>query len=215
MVCRYATVNINVKVFSFCFFEPITKMNIPISKEVQISVLKGTETGIKLLYDRLFQLEKVKCNKPLKEDCVAAVPDWWQTRLGADRPQMTVQYSKQKPPGSTAYQPPMYLISIPHPIPGLQIKDISLLPYQKGQIMGVLTLKDNSKLIVNCLSSEEVERVINELTGLIDPEYLTGLAPKVGKRGGKNLDQITVEPKIIKLFSTGQSNLLPDDIHYI
>ncbi len=75
--------------------------------------------------------------------------------------------------------------------------------------MGLLTLRDNSKLIVNAIDQAEAERVIQQCSAVINSALLTGLPPKIGPRGGESLAEIEVHPRIMRFFVDGQRNVLP------
>jgi len=85
----------------------------------------------------------------------------------------------------------------------------SLPNYRKGQWEGILTLNDNSKLIVNAYSKTEAERVIKWITRYINPTMLTKSFPKFGQRKGQPLKTILVTPRQAKFFPTGQQNMSP------
>lgn len=181
----------------------------PVVKRRTVQVLEGSEAAARLLYERLLKLESQKCED--EKECVPAVPDWWQVRVGAEVPQLVIQYYLS----ADDKKIPKYSINVPHPLPGLSLNVVEIEPYIKGNWMGILTLSDNSKLIVNADSIEEAERVIGELSAYIDPAFITGLPPKVGKRGGKSLITDIALPKILKLFVTGQKNLSPNEVRYL
>ena len=139
-------------------------------------------------------------------DPTAAVPEWWATRVGADRPQAVISFRAKTSNGKWA--PSTYPVSIPW------AKDIAgtptLSPYWKGNHYGHLILSDNSKLIVNCKSQSEAERVLGQLSSLIEPGKLQGAMERYGTTKGPEIKQQQVYPRYMFYFSTGQKNTSPD-----
>lgn len=175
-----------------------------------LSVSKTEALIVKTTLDRIAESEGQKCKDDC--DCYAAIPDWWQIRLGADIPQAVVQYAEIKPDGK--FGSPKYAVSIPHYAKSRETTLASDFPtYIKGQRMGILTLRDNSKLIVNA-DGNEAERVIKQLENLIEPLWLTGAIYSDGKRKGTALKTIRVAPRIVKFFPTGQTDTKPKWIKY-
>ena len=139
-------------------------------------------------------------------DTIAAVPEWWQVRIGADRPQMVIQFGEVMEDDKIG--PAKWPITIPHyhwsegTVPAIP-------SYTKGSWEGILTLKDNSKLIVNAISQSEAFAVISSLEIHIDPSMLQDSFIKVGERRGQPLQEIQVTPVVGKFFATGQKDLEP------
>lgn len=139
-------------------------------------------------------------------DTIAAVPEWWQVRIGADRPQMVIQFGEVQENDKVG--PAKWPITIPHyywsegTVPAIPT-------YTKGSWEGILTLKDNSKLIVNAISQSEAFAVINALEIYIDPSMLQDSFIKVGERRGQPLQEVQVTPVVGKFFATGQKDLEP------
>jgi hypothetical protein len=147
-------------------------------------------------------------NKSSECECYAAVPDWWQIRPEAGRPQLVIQFGEDL--GNGKVGSPMYAITIPH-YKGNKPKTSPVPGYKKGSWEEILTLNDNSKVIVNAYSQSEARKIINACQQIISPEYLTNSYLKGGTiRKGKALKEITVIPKMAKFFSTGQQNTIPD-----
>lgn len=144
--------------------------------------------------------------------CIASIPEWWEVRIGANRPQLIIHFAEVLPNGK--YAPPKYQTSLPWPNlinPNMPLSASPISPYRKGNIQGVLTLKDNSKFIVNCVSEQECLRVINQAKSFIIPEMIDeNNTPKIGNRGGKPVQEKQAKPKILRYFSTGQMDTRPD-----
>ena len=143
------------------------------------------------------------------KDFTATVPEWWQVR-SPQVPQAVVTLADVEAGqvGKSRWQ-----LSIPHfrfdplTIPPLQ--------FQKGQWFGQLFLTDNSKILVNCYSQVEAERVIEELKAWVDPEYLQSNpeTPPVitfGLRKGAELSQKQVKAIRVDYYPEGQMNTVPE-----
>lgn len=205
MTCRFEPVEIVpvlVDVFDHC--DPQTFA--PVYRQEVVTTLKGTESQVRLVASQLAELQAKQCS-PMEAECVAAVPEWWQVRLGADRPQLVVLFAEEMPDGKLGRS--RFAVSIPH-----YNKPAGFIPpiprYKKGPWEGILTLSDNSKLIINAATQTEAYRVINALKPLIANEYLKGSFTKIGERRGQALKVRTVVPRTAKFFATGQKNMIPD-----
>ncbi len=161
----------------------------------------------------------------IKTDTVPVIPEWWQARVGSDRPQLVVTFRpKNVSSNKSKKSDSKWCLTIPHfqaSKSNIQ-QQLRLIPdYTKGQYQGVLTLKDNSKLIVYAKSINEAERFIKKIVSsdLIDPKYIVNKTRiendiKLGRANG-NFKEITVTPTAAKYFSTGQKNLQPDWVSFI
>lgn len=162
-------------------------------------------TAIKAMLENQAEILALQCKEP---DCVAAVPDWWQVRLGADRPQLIVQYARKFSDGT--WDKPKYLISIPRWSKSESLTVADDFPtYQKGQYQGTTIFSDNSKLIVNCITAAESERVTAKLLLSISEINKLNSVYTTSFRRGRSLSEITVYPRIVKYFATGQRDLNP------
>ena len=203
-------VEISVTVFDHCNGDR------PKFREEKVSVIQGTEAQV---FKQFFELAQIRAKEECSQcDEIAAVPEWWQVRAGADRPQLIVQYAQMlTPPGFTPakYGPPNHIITIPHySVPADQTTREAFPPYQKGQAMSVLTLKDNSKLIVNCNSQRTAQILTDQLQSTIDSSQMNGAALSIGIRKGQALKTVVVYPRIVKYFANGQKDLKPTWIKY-
>ena len=144
-------------------------------------------------------------------NAIAAVPEWWQVRPGANRPQLVLQFSEVLENGG--YGPPKYALTIPHFI-GAAIAFAPVQPYQKGNYQGVLTLADNSKVIVNALTPEIAENVLTQAATWINPDMRGNSHIKIGEHKGLPYKLITVACRIARYFPTGQQNTAPEWSRY-
>jgi hypothetical protein len=147
-------------------------------------------------------------NQQFPNQAIAAIPDWWAVRVGAGRPQMIFRFAVKLAQNS-GYDSAKYVISVPHPV----VKHYTTSPipsYQKGQIEGIITLSDNSKVVINAISAEEVQRVLDAIKLIIIPSFLEGQSTKIGPRSGYTLITDTVYARTASYFSSGFKNMKPD-----
>ncbi|MBD2189770.1 hypothetical protein [Pseudanabaena mucicola] len=168
-----------------------------------VSVLKGTEEQNRKLFEAIANTEALQCID-CDCDCVAAVPEWWQIRPEGKRPQMVLQFCEKFANGK--YGAPKYAITIPHPIAVAKISSYPLNKYKKGNFEGELKLADNSKVIINCISKVEAERVLSIIRGTIRSDLLRGSSIKLSERRGKPIEQKEVFLRIATYFRNGIEN---------
>jgi hypothetical protein len=150
-------------------------------------------------FDALAKLAAEGCGK----DPVAAIPDWWQVRIGAERPQIVVTYRKE---GTGTY----HQISVPHPAATEKWASNLLGDYRKGPYAAILTLTDNSKFIVNCESEGEARRMLAIAKTLISPAYQgDGVTEQVTKRSGRAVEPANLIGRTASYFPTGQKKTIP------
>jgi hypothetical protein len=148
---------------------------------------------------------KLWCDEPT---LIAGVPEWWAIRPGANRPQMVVSFRRD---GERSYG----ILTIPHyhSVPEVGTKPLS--SYRAGNIMGRERLIDNSQLIVNCETTAEAERMLNEMSGWVRSDMRTsppnrtyqerqGNAVKVGDRA----------PKKVMIFPNGRDGSMQPAVQW-
>jgi len=150
-------------------------------------------------------LEKIgqeSCSKGM------AIPEWWQVRVGADRPQFVIQFAKIETAGSIGSS--RWSLTIPHYRHPAGYKP-NIPEFTRGQFFGVYSCRDNSKLVVHCKTKAEVNRVLIPLIACINTLQRPD-TPIIhyGERTGQQLTIATVKPTIGHFYSTGQKNLKPD-----
>lgn len=103
-------------------------------------------------------------------------------------------------------------LSIPWYKGNYKNKIIESIPsYTKGSFATILTLNDNSKVVVNAISKAEGEGFMNKVKNVISGEKLqNALLKSGGERKGADLKQIEVKPAYAKFFPKGQKDLLPE-----
>lgn len=134
---------------------------------------------------------------------VASIPDWWQVRLGAERPQLVVVF---KIAGTTAY----HQIAIPHPAISEPPGASPLPPYRKGPYQGQLVLADNSKFTINAASESEAQRMVDAAIRAIASGRI-GSEPRVhiGLRKGVAVKEADMVPIRLDYYPTGQRDMNP------
>jgi hypothetical protein len=195
-----------------CVYNPVTELFEPERKQTTVKALQvdnGTEAQtVKEQFERLAQIQADLCvNRNVTEsegECIAAVPDWWPTRADADRPQLVLIFRRRN-------QRDYYELCIPHPRSTQPPSSPPIANYQKGNIQGMVTLRDNSKFICYAVSTAEAQRLCNIAVSLIDPNYLTN-PPMISftERRGYLVAVDEMIANSAQYFSTGQRNLKPD-----
>jgi hypothetical protein len=139
------------------------------------------------------------------DSAIATLPDWWTTRIGADRPQAVVYYREWDGNKFGKYT---HSLSIPHYSKPKGYKP-NLPQIKKGGYSAVLKLKDNSQIVVNCESITEAKRVINSLRPLVGT-FAKGSRVKYGEYGDGSLKKVTTKAVRLDFYSKGQENSTPD-----
>lgn len=152
----------------------------------------------------LFTTSAANAAKACKEpEVVASVPEWWQVRLGAERPQLVLIFRRT---GTRGYNQ----LAIPHPLVTEPPSEPPISAYTKGNWQGMITLRDNSKFIVYAATAGEAERVVNQARSLIRGDFL-GSPPliSISEKKGYPLDNDLMVPTSAKYHPDGQRNLKP------
>lgn len=171
-----------------------------------IAVDENTAASVALIYRKIAEIQIDLIKMRNEEQPIAAIPEWWQIRTGSQRPQLVVLYAEKLSNGKLGRT--RWPITIPHYIG--RNRNPRLPSYRKGQWEAILTLKDNSKLMINAISREEAERVVNAIKPLIAPSYLVNSQLKIGIRKGEQLKQCLVVPTSARFFATGQKDTQPN-----
>ena len=146
------------------------------------------------------------------EPC-SAIPEHWQIPLEARRPQLVLQLAEPKE-DEDGLQSAKHVITIPHYIG--TVDDPAPIQYMdKGNYQGILTLADNSKVMVYGQSQYECWRVIEAIKPWIDPDQLTETLPKYDVYPTANIKQVRVYPKYASYWPPGPKSGNPEwTIHY-
>lgn len=155
-------------------------------------------------------LKFVKSANLAEEGCednlaLAMVPEWWQVRIGSDRPQAVVMLRELKSNGK--FGSGVWSMTIPHYDKPRSFKP-SIPDFNKGDCELIATLKDNSKFILNAKDKASCLAVWGYVKTLINPEMLTGKPPKTGDREGE-YKKVKVKSTRLQFFSQGQKNFNP------
>ena len=145
------------------------------------------------------------------------IPEWWQIRKEAHRPQLIVVFKRKKDLKDKSKLYSRWSLSLPHFVDNPD-KVKHLTGYKKGNTQGILTFKDNSKLIIYGRNQAEVERTIKNWVSLniFDEKYLDkkDAKPKLGKIN-KELEKTEVIPILAKYYPDGNQKKTPKWIAYI
>ncbi|MEM8603778.1 MAG: hypothetical protein AAGF24_08080 [Cyanobacteria bacterium P01_H01_bin.121] len=168
--------------------------------------LAGLAAGMNGTIQKLNVIQGEVCDR----DAVATVPEWWQIRAGADRPQLVILYRELQPDGKLGRS--KWTSTVPHPLPGLTAEAIQAAcgSYNKGKFYAKATLVDNSKIWVNAGSQWEAHAVAQGLLNLVQPAFKLGTTIATGETDRK---ASTKRVKAIRAdyYPTGQANMLPAD----
>lgn len=192
---------------------------LPPCKEGEIVQLEGGGAGLAGLSAQIDVLaqglhaiwERVKCADDTNEEAIVLLPEWWQMRPGANRPQLVVMYGVKNKDGAWQ-RSPRYHLTIPHFDPRRRSSLKTLLPkINKGSEQGMVTLTDNSKLLVYCRDKAEAERVAKSLAGLVKASMRPRpLQVKTGRiKPGTEFLRLLAEPMEARYFPSGQKNVKP------
>jgi hypothetical protein len=180
--------------------EQVTCVNGKVQSQIiSMSVLEGNAAA---------EIEACRARAEiLKAQCllepVAAVPEWWQSRIGSERPQLIIIYGDDNNS--------KWSLSLPWYKGQYGSKIIELIPsYTKGSFNTTLTLADNSKIVVNAASKTEGESFIKRITPLIQSQLLEGAELKSGGERKDSIKRAAVTPTSAKYFATGQKDMLPN-----
>ncbi|NET72520.1 MAG: hypothetical protein F6K62_16805 [Sphaerospermopsis sp. SIO1G2] len=171
--------------------------------DVDILVWKSIKDAELLKYQRLAEIEAIKC-KP----AVAVVPEWWQVRLEGGVPQFIIAFGEVDS-ASGKCNHAKYSMTIPH------FKNVKPLTcpvprYKKGNYELIAYFSDNSKIIINAVSEHECERIYFGVLPYIEDEWRNNLKYKVGKRVSYPFKEVWVCPRFGRFFSLGNRELNPD-----
>ncbi len=152
------------------------------------------------------------CSSVNRDHAVAAMPEWWAVRVGADRPQLAILFAEVFPTGKLGKS--RWTMHIPHYNRPKGAKP-SIPTYTKGHWRGVLTLTDNSKIVVNANSKTECHRVINKLKILTPFElrrdrHGKAIKPQITEDSDSKLKEVRVTPVRADYYRQGRLNETPD-----
>ena len=190
------SVSITVKEFDKCGDD-----GKPVFKTKSINVPKGSEAYITNLFEEIADTAGLSCSI----NVVATFPDSWAGKVPDDRPQAVVYYREWNGSKFGDYK---CHVSIPHYSKPKGFKP-SLPTIKKGSFFGILKLKDNSQIYVNCESTNEAKRVVTSLRQFTGVQG-KGAKAKYGEYGDGDLKKVTVKPVRLDFYSKGTANATPD-----
>lgn len=133
----------------------------------------------------LFNIAKESCYLEqviLDNPGIGATPDYWHTKIGADRKLMLIIFRRDD---SRTY----YTMTIPHPVPTVFEDTSPISNFQGGDYMVRETLRDNSKVVCNCIDEATALSIHSQMVSLIDPNMRFS-PPKIfkGMKEGQGLN---------------------------
>jgi len=131
---------------------------------------------------------------------VSTFPDSWASRIPDERPQAAIYYREWSNGKWGKYT---CSVHIPYYSKPKGFKP-TLPTIKKGGYFGILKLKDNSQIYVNCESIQECKRVISMLKGFTGTEG-KGAKAKYGEFGDGDLKKVTVKAVRLDFYPKGKS----------
>ncbi|GAC1456963.1 MAG: hypothetical protein NVS2B14_00410 [Chamaesiphon sp.] len=131
------------------------------------------------------------------------VPERWNPIPIFDRPLLYITY---RPVSLRHSRIGSYQLVIPH-FKGHSKPNLPT--YTTGQHYGVINLKDNSQINVNCKTEKEAQRVLTALLEHVDHNYVHA-DPRYGRRAGRTLRNIELRPYAADLYLRGEVNPEPN-----
>ncbi len=173
----------------------------PEIKTARISVEPGTYTpDLQKLYETSANLAMLGCVTQGR----LTIPDWWQTRIGSDRPVLSILYRENNGGRWGDYY---HTVNIPHYAYPQGYKP-TLPIISKGKYQATAILKDNSKIIINGSSMAEARKAINQLVQLTG-QYASDATITISERKDE-LKKVRTKAVRGSFFSTGYQNSNPD-----
>ena len=148
------------------------------------------------------KLDNIHEDLPLIVPC-ASVVEHWQIRPEALRPQCIFLWGDTQP-NSLIIGPPKWQTAVPYYDFGLAATFSNQFSYIKGSCQGILTLKDNSKVILYAQNEAEVTRIFNRLLPGIRADMREGHFIKLGEYHGPPFSTRTVALRRIDYYDSGQ-----------
>lgn len=141
---------------------------------------------------------------------VASVVEHWQLKKEANRPQGILLFGEWEE-GAPKIGPPKWQTCIPYFIPGREITYSNEFGYWKGNRQGIVTLSDNSKIIIYARDDDEIDRVFNRVLIDVRTDMKDDLYTKRGDYNGPPFSTRYVRLRRIDYYSTGQLRGPMDD----
>lgn len=141
---------------------------------------------------------------------VASVVEHWQLKKEALRPQCIFLWGEWTL-GQPNINPPKYQTSVPY-FDFAQATDFdNTFGFHKGELQGIITLADNSKVIIYARDEVEVDRIFTRLLLGIREDMKEGAYIKKGEYKGPPFSQKYVRLRRIDYYETGQMRGPQDD----
>lgn len=137
--------------------------------------------------------EKVKCGD---EGGVASIPESYLPKAPTIKPQLQVQFKESGKKSGSRWH-----ITIPHFNEAFK-DSVNFSPYLRGNVRCVLSLTDNTKIIVNAVNKSAGQAVISQCLSYVKGQYQTPLSQiSYYEVPSQDIRQITVEATYCKYFT--------------
>lgn len=188
-----------VKVFLLCVG------NVPTFGTETVLIPANSISYVTKLFDKIANTQAESCKEIT---AVATVPEWWQLRIEGGVPQIILSYREVLEDGTLGAD--WYPITIPHPVSTQPPTNALTGEYRKGNIQILLTLKDNTKVILLVKEKQAgLDFLNNQIKPLIDPAYLVGSKTKVAEYVNYGFAEKLVRNKHVDYYPTGNRKLKP------
>jgi Collagen triple helix repeat (20 copies) len=177
---------IQVKKFDRCDGET------PIYAIETVSVIDGTQLLEQAKFTKLAEIQARQCSEI---SCIASIPEHWQVRLEGGRPQLVYIYREVKPNGTL--DDSWYQISVPHPKTYTKANVPKLPNYIKGDWEYIVTLTDNSKIVVNGKDEAECKTIIEAAKSIVNSAKLD---PKIPIKSAKRTAEDGFAVRNVRLY---------------
>jgi hypothetical protein len=177
--------------------------NAPTYTTQAVAVLAGTEQSELKKFEDLANIQGAQCKDC---GCVATVPEWWQVRFEGGTPQIIISYQEVKQDGTLGTD--WYPITIPHPKSTNKPAGKLTPDYDKGSWQILLTLKDNTKVILNTKTEQGGKDFMDtRIKPLIADEYLVGAKIKTAHFPDSGFKDMKVTNKHVDYYATGNRKM--------
>lgn len=181
------------------FPNPFDKPDYPPPKTITAEGFAGLIEAVNLLHRKVDNLHE---DLPLIMP-VASIVEHWQLKKEALRPQCIFLWGEWTE-GDEKIGPPKWQTAVPYFDFSLVNSFDNSFGYWKGERQGLLTLSDNSKVIIYARDDEEIDRVFTRLLVGIREDMKEDLYIKKGEYNGPPFSTRYVRLRRVDYYSTGQ-----------
>ncbi|MDX2096933.1 MAG: hypothetical protein SFW36_04085, partial [Leptolyngbyaceae cyanobacterium bins.59] len=170
-----------------------------------ITVPASLQDAVLNLFEEMAKIRRELCELDIQPS--VAIPEHWQVRVGADRPQLVVVFAEDLGGGKVGNV--RYATSIPHYRYGPRFKP-DFGGYEHGSVWARLILKDNSRIVINGKTKEEAIRQVQILRQFVKPEFDNPNAKPATGTYDEPMKECRVVAIYARYFGKGQKQGQPD-----